>query len=167
MTISFFLPPLAILWPSLFFSPSPSNLMTISFFSPSPNNLMTISFSLPPLTILWPSLFFSPSPNNLTTISFFFLTLSHTNKGESFNKQMELFFLKKAKYVFFSKFFPSMKFLHCLELVNNKIILISQKIFLLRLFKMATNQSVLIKYLEAEKNKPSEIYKGICKANGG
>ena len=76
-------------------------------------------------------------------------------------------FLKKAKCFYFFKFFP---FLHYLEFIYSKNYVNLTKIFVLRLFKMAANQTVcfrlkqksVIKSLMVEKYKPCELYRRMC-----
>ena len=78
--------------------------------------------------------------------------------------------ITSVRKILFSEFFPQRQTLHYLVLIFSKEYCNIAKIFVLRLFKMAENQtkcsrleqSFVIKVLVAEKNKPYEIYRRIC-----
>ena len=73
-------------------------------------------------------------------------------------------------FFFLSPSLHKCKILHCLELVYSKNYFNLPEIFLLRLFKMVTNQKIeqksIMKVLLAEKCKPCEIYCGLCDMHG-
>ena len=108
----------------------------------------------------WDASSLNRNPVDFTYVSYHWAHLER----ESFN------WWKNLKKKLFRFFFPLMLPLHCLKLVGIKNNFNLAKALILRLFKMATNQTesygleqrYVIKLLAAEKCKQYEIYRRIC-----